>query len=47
VAYLKSHETKLLESQRVIDTLNITINEFKRNIQLEQDKARSFDGRAR
>lgn len=47
VAYLKSHETKLLESQRIIDTLNITVNEFKRNIQNEQDKARSIDGRAR
>lgn len=47
VAYLKSHETKLLENQRVIDNLTITINEFKRNIQNEQDKARSCEGRAR
>jgi chromosome segregation ATPase len=47
VAFLKSHETKLIESQRTIDSLTITINEFKRNVQNEQDKARAIDGRAR
>ncbi len=47
VAYLKSHETKLIESQRLIDNLNITISEFKRTIQNEQDKARNADSKAR
>lgn len=47
VAFLKSHETKLIENQRIIETLNITINEFKRNFQLEQEKTRGMEGRAR
>lgn len=47
INFLKAHETKLQENERVINNLNITVNEFKRNIQNEQDKARSLEGRLR
>lgn len=33
INFLKAHETKLQDNERTINTLNITVNEFKRNIQ--------------
>ena len=47
INFLKAHEIKLQENERVINTLNISVNEFKRNMTNEQDKSRSMEGRLR
>ena len=47
INFLRAHEVKLQENERVISNLNITVNEFKRSSQNEQEKTRTLEGRLR